>query len=318
VKRILAAFSGLLLLAACGGGASGDADTLHIGSQRGGTKALLIASGVLEGVPYKIEWSEFPAAQHLLEAIGSGAIDIGLAGDAPFMFAYQSGSPVRAVGAQLQQPRAPGAVVLIVPKGSPAHTLADLKGKKVATTRGSIGHYLVIRAIVQAKLPPDWVQFTFLSPGDTKAAFDSGSIDAWATWVPYASAASKAGARTIVDGKDYIKGYSFEVANENAIGGKRALIADFLDREAKALEWARNHIDSYGQVLAQETGLPAEVAHDYATKNRRSSVPIDDSVIADQRQVLADFKAAGAVEGTRDLAAAFDRSLSKTEVAAAQ
>jgi sulfonate transport system substrate-binding protein len=318
VKRILAALTGLLLLAACGGGASGDAGTLHVGSQRGGTKALMLASGVLEGAPYKIEWSEFPAAQHLLEAIGGGAVDVGVTGDAPFIFAYQSGSRIRAVGAQLMSPRPEGALALIAPKGSPAHALADLKGKKVATTRGSVGHYLVIRALAQAKLPPDWVQLIFLPPGDAKAAFESGSIDGWAVWAPYLSPAFKAGAHTIVDGRDLVEGLAFDVANEDAIAAKRVLIADFLKREAKALQWKRANVDRYAKVLAEETGLPLEVAHDYAEKNQLVAVPITDALVGNQRQVLTDFKAAGAADGKRDLAAAFDKSFSRTEVAAAQ
>jgi sulfonate transport system substrate-binding protein len=310
--------SGLLLLAGCGGGAAGDAGTLHVGSQRGGTKAVMLASGALDGAPYKVEWSEFPAAQHLLEAIGGGAVDLGLTGDAPFMFAYQSGSRIRAVGAHVEPTRAPGALALIVPKGSRARTLHDLKGGRIATTRGSVGHYLVIRALAQAKLPPDWVKLTFLAPGDAKAAFESGSIDGWAIWTPYLPAAFKDGAQTVVDGNDLVRGYGFEVANETAIANKRALIADFLKREAKALEWARDNVKGYAAVLARETGLPADIAYDYADKNRRLAVPITDVVVADQRRVLDDFKAAGAVEGKRDLSAAFDRSFSTTEVAAAQ
>ena len=307
-----------LLLTACGGGASEDVATLHVGSQRGGTKALMLASGVLEGAPYKIEWSEFPAAQHLLEAIGGGAVDLGVTGDAPFMFAYQSGSRIKAVGAQLMSPRPEGALALIVPKGSPAQTLADLKGKKVATTRGSVGHYLVIRALAQAKLPPDWVQLTFLPPGDARAAFESGSIDGWAIWTPYLAPAFKAGARTIVDGRNLVEGLAFDVATEDAIAAKRPLIADFLKREAEALQWKRANVDRYAEVLAEETGLPLEVARNYGEKNQLLAVPITDKLVDDQRQVLTYFKAAGAVQGKRDLAAAFDKSLSKTEVAAAQ
>lgn len=318
MKRIVAALSGLLLLAGCGGGASGDSDTLHVGSQRGGTKALMLASGVLEGAPYKIEWSEFPAAQHLLEAIGGGAVDIGLTGDAPFIFAYQSGSRIQAVGAEMVKERPLGALALIVPAGSKVRTIQDLKGKAVATTRGSVGHYLVIRALADAKLPPDWVKLTFLSPGDSKAAFDSGSIDAWSTWAPYLLPAFTAKARTIVDGNTLVSGNGFLVANNDAIAGKRMLLADFLKREAKALEWQKTHNEEFAQVLSKDTGLPIDIARDYASKNARSSVPIDDAVIADQRQVLDYFKAAGAVEGKRDLAAAFERTLSKTEVAAAQ
>ena len=318
MKRLLAGLTSLFLLAGCGGGASGDTDTLHVGSQRGGTKALMIASGVLEGAPYEIEWSEFPAAQHLLEAIGGGAVDVGLTGDAPFIFAYQSGSRIQAIGAEMVKERPLGALALIVPSRSTVRTLQDLKGKAVATTRGSVGHYLVIRALADAKLPPDWVKLTFLSPGDAKCAFDSGSIDAWSTWAPYLLPAFKAKARTIVDGNTLVSGYGFLVANDDAITGKPALLADFLKREAKALEWQKTHKEDFARVLSKETGLPIDIARDYANKNARSSVPIDDAVIADQRQVLADFKVAGAVEGKRDLAAAFERTLSKTEVAAAQ
>lgn len=319
MTRVLLAFAGLLALAACHrGGASADqAGVLHVGSQRGGTKAVMIASHALDGAPYKVEWSEFAAAQPLLEAIGGGAVDVGLAGDAPFMFAYQSGSPIRAVGTQFVAERPAGALAIVVPAGSQARTIADLKGAKIATTRGSIGHYLIIRALAQAKLPPDYVQVTFLPPGDAKAAFSSGAIEAWATWTPYLPVALKDHARIIVDGQNLVKGYAFDVANEGAIDTKRALLSDFLKREAKALEWAKTNVDAYAAVLAKETGLPIDVAHDFAIKNSRSARPIDDVVIADQRQVFEDFRAAGAVKGERDLAAAFDRDIATTKVAAA-
>jgi sulfonate transport system substrate-binding protein len=297
----------LLALAACGRGASDD-QVLHVGSQRGGTKAMMLASGALDGAPYKVEWSEFPAAQHLLEAIGGGAVDVGLVGDAPFMFAYQSGSRIKAVSAQMVPERPTGALALVVPAGSPARSLADLKGKKIATTRGSVGHYLVIRALADAKLPPDWIQYTFLPPGDAKAAFSSGSIDGWAIWTPYLAAATADHARIIVDGHNMVRGYGFDVANDDAIRDKHAILADFIQREAKALAWKRTHREEFAAVMAKETGLPLAIARDYADKNRRQTVPIDDAVVADQRRVLDDFRNAGTVEGKRDLAQGFDRS----------
>lgn len=319
MKRIAIALAGLLALAACGRGAGSadQANVLHIGSQRGGTKAVMLASDALKGATYTVEWSEFAAAQPLLEAIGGGAIDMGLAGNAPFMFAYQSGSPIRAIGTQYVQDRPTEALSLIVPRDSPVRTLADLKGKKIATTRGSVGHYLVIRALEAAKLPADWVEFTFLSPGDSKAAFDSGAIDGWATWAPYLRDALNAKARVIADGRDLVRGYAFNVANERAIADKKALLADFLKREARALEWARANPDAYGVVLAKETGLPPDIARDYAVKNARRAVPIDDAVIADQREVFESFRKAGAVQGERDIAASFDRTVAQTRVAAA-
>lgn len=302
--RAVATLIACLLLAACGGGDDAPR-TLRIGSQRGGTKAVMLAAHALDGAPYTVEWSEFPAAQHLLEAIGGGSVDVGLVGDAPFMFAYQSGAPISAVGAQYVAERPREALALVVPRGSPVRTIADLAGKRVATTRGSIGHYLVIRALAAAKLPADSIALTFLAPGDAKAAFSSGAVDGWAIWTPYLPVALKEGARIVADGHDLVSGYGFEVANDRAIADKPAILADFLAREAKALAWARANPQAYAAVLARETGLPADVAQDYALKNRRVSVPIDRTVVEDQRQVLDAFRAAGAIAGTRDLAAAF-------------
>lgn len=313
-RRSFIVLGGAATLAACARG-NGDTSVLHVGSQRGSTKAVMLASNALDGAAYRVEWSEFAAAQPLLEAIGSGAVDLGLVGDAPFMFAYQSGSPIKAVGAQFAPERPRGALALIVPRTSTVQGIADLKGKKVATTRGSVGHYLIIRALAAAKLPPDWVQITFLPPGDAKAAFSSGSIDGWAIWTPYLPAAFKDGARTIVDGHDFVRGYGFEVANERAIEAKAAQLADFLVREEKALRWARANVDAYARVLARETGLPADIAQDYAQKNGRTAVAITAEVIADQARVLSDFRAAGAVAGTRDIAGAFAPSLTAARVA---
>jgi sulfonate transport system substrate-binding protein len=70
---------------------------LKVGDQRGGSRALMEAAGVLKDVPYKIEWSEFPAAAPLLEALNAEAIDTGVVGDAPFTFAVASGAPIRAI-----------------------------------------------------------------------------------------------------------------------------------------------------------------------------------------------------------------------------
>lgn len=140
---VLAAAAATPSCAPAGGG------VLKVGSQKGGTKALILASGVLAGAPYRVEWSEFPAAQHLQEAIGAGAVDLGAVGDAPFLFAYASGGKVRAVHASKAAGGGRGTAV-VVPGTSPLTRAVDLKGRKVATGRGSIGHYLILRLIGQA------------------------------------------------------------------------------------------------------------------------------------------------------------------------
>lgn len=286
-------------------GNSGDQSVLHVGSQRGGTKALLLASGALDGAPYKVEWSEFPAAQNLLEAVGAGAVDVGLAGDAPFQFAYQSGQPIRAIAALAARPRPSGALDILVPAKSPIKDVAGLKGKRIATTRGSIGHYLILRALDANGLTPDDVKVTFLSPGDSKAAFDSGSIDAWSTWTPYVPAALAGGARIIADGSAYYSGAGFDVANAGAAQSKKAVLSDFLKREARAYAWAKSHPHDFARVLAKETGLPEDIAFYHVSHQPFVRVPIDAALKAEEAQVVANFRKAGALAGSQPLDGAY-------------
>ncbi|HWW26393.1 MAG TPA: ABC transporter substrate-binding protein [Caulobacter sp.] len=304
------AFGGLATsLAACAKDAGGQS-VLKVGSQRGGSKALLLSSGALEGVPYRIEWSEFPAAAPLLEAVGAGAVDLGEAGDAPFLFAYAGGAKIKAV----QAGRSGGAATaILVRKDSPIRSPADLRGKKIATGRGSIGHYLLLRVLENAGLKPTDVSIAFLSPGDAKAAFTAGSIDAWVTWGSYVALARlHDAARILIDGDGWLSGFGYEAASEKAIAEKRPQVEDFLKRLAKARRWAANNPDAFGKVLARETGLSEEVALYTVRQYRILPTPLGDETIRESRAVLDRFRSAGTVTSDRDLAGAFDASFNGT------
>jgi sulfonate transport system substrate-binding protein len=297
-------------LAGCGrSGASAAPDeaSLKIASQKGGTRALMEAAGVLDGVPYRIEWSEFPSAQTLLEALGAGAVDAGAVGDAPFLFAYASGSKIKA--AQAIRAEASTSTAIVVPDGSAIRTPADLKGRRIATGRGSIGHYFLLLVLEQAQIKPSEVTIVFLSPGDAKAALAAGSVDAWSTWAPYVPLAVRDHARVLEDSRTLLKGIGFEAATEQAIAAKRGQLDDFLRRLAKAERWAEGHQDAYAQALAKDTGLPLDVARDTVlARGRTGVVPIDAGIEADERVVLEHFRAAGVIASTPDVHGALDPS----------
>jgi len=281
---------------------------LKVGSQKGGTKSLMLAAGVLDGAPYRIEWSEFAAAQPLLEAIGAGAVDLGAVGDAPFLFAFASGGRVRAVHAS----RSAGGGVstaILVGKRSAVGMVQDLRGRRVATGRGSIGHYLLLARLAEAGLAPGDVTISFLSPGDAKAAFSGGEIDAWATWGPYVHIAVRDdGARVLTDGRGVLSGLGFQAANVDAIPAKRGEFADFLHRLSRAQRWSDGHKDALARVMARETGLDEQIARLTVETGRGQPVPIDAAVIAEERRVLERFHAAGAIAASPDITPAFDTS----------
>jgi sulfonate transport system substrate-binding protein len=259
---------------------------LKVGDQRGGAKALMEAAGVLEGVPYTIEWSLFAGAPMLLEAINAGAIDTGSVGDAPLVSGLAAHIPIKAV-AVVQSDAA--VTALVVGKNFPIHTVEDLKGRSIATLRGQTGHFLTLAALERAGLPLDSVKFVFLTPVDAKAALTGGSVDGWATWGPYISLAKiRDGAREVVNGRGLMSGLSFQIATDTAIASRRPLLTDFLIRLRQARDWGQAHPEEQAKVWGEQTGFPPDVATDVVRTSNTRSIPIDDAVVAAEQRV-ADF-----------------------------
>jgi sulfonate transport system substrate-binding protein len=280
--------------------------TLRVGDQKGGNQSLLNASGDLAGLPYRIEWSEFPAAAPLLEALNAGAIDVGYVGDAPFLFAYATGVPARVISVVRQNS---DGLAIVVPAKSPIQKVGDLKGRRIGTGRGSIGHYLVLATLAKAGLRVEDVNLVFLGPIDARAALTSGAIDAWATWDPYTSMLELSdGARRVADGNGFPSNKSYLVAGLGAIKDKRAALTDFARRLNRARQWALQHPDQYADVWAKTTGNSPAVARRWFTRAQIHGVPMDDALVADQQSIVDLYAKAGVINKRFSVSEAFDRS----------
>ncbi|MGJ7546000.1 ABC transporter substrate-binding protein [Variovorax sp. LT1R16] len=277
---------------------------LKAGDQKGGLRALLEAAGGLEGLGYDIQWSEFPAAAPLAEALNAGAVDSGPIGDAPLIFALAAGTRVKAIGANRSD--AYGTAVLVRPD-SPLKTAADLKGKSIATNRGSIGHYVALKAIGSAGLKPEDVNIRFLAPADAKLALTQGSVDAWATWEPYTALAEVSRhARVLVSGRGLLPGLSYLAATDSAIATKRPVLQDFLQRVVKAQHWSYNNVDAYSAALARIIGIPPEAAKLQFERRQQKWVAIDAQVIADQQATADFYLQVGLIKQRLDVKGTFD------------
>ncbi len=183
------------------------------------------AAGVLNDVPYKIDWKEFPAAAPLLEALSAGAIETGLVGDAPFTFAAAAKVPVKAIAA-IRQTRE--GLAILVPKGSAIKSFADLKGKKIGTGRGSVGHQLLLAALEKHGLNNERRATGVPAALGRESRLFERSIDAWSTWEPYVSQEEVLfGARRIITGQGLTPGLSFLVSRPEPIAEKRPQLEDF-------------------------------------------------------------------------------------------
>jgi sulfonate transport system substrate-binding protein len=282
------------------------AEVLRIGDQRGNQRAVMEAADVLRDLPFRITWHEFPAAAPLIEAMNAGAIDAGVVGDAPFTFGFASGVRMRVIAARRSTQKG---LALLVRGDSPARTLEDLRGRRIATGRGSIGHFLVLLALRRQGWPADAVKLTFMLPADAKAALLSGSVDAWSTWEPYTSQLEVLeGARQIVNGEGLTPGQGFQIASEAAIATKRDQLADFITRLTAARSWANAHRDQYAEIWAKLMGFPVDVPRNWFARTTEELVEIDARAIEDEQRVIDVYAEAGLLRNRIEAAAAFDAS----------
>jgi sulfonate transport system substrate-binding protein len=106
--------------------------TLNVGDQKGtGAEAVLSAAGLLNSLPFHVNWSDFTSGPPMLEAMGSGSVDIGGVGDAPPVFAASGGEQVEIVGAR--QTNGDQDAVL-VPKNSRARRSPTGRAAQATTT----------------------------------------------------------------------------------------------------------------------------------------------------------------------------------------
>jgi sulfonate transport system substrate-binding protein len=299
-------FSAALGLAMTASALAAEPVTLRVGDQKGGNRSVLEIAGLAKDLPYKIEWSEFPAAAPILEALNAGALDVGYTGDLAFLTVYATGAPIKAIGGTRSDARTQA---ILVRQDSPIRTAADLKGKRLAGTRGGWGQFLIDATLEKAGYKTDEATFAPLGPVDAKIALVAGSIDGWAVWEPYVSYATlKDRARVVADGEGLTPTITFIVASDSAIAAKRAAVQDLVQRLNKARLWSLDHLGEYARSTAELTKLPEDVLLSAHTAQRTSPIVIDTGIVKEVQEASDRATRNGILSKSRDVSKAVDRS----------
>lgn len=322
VPLILAAL-GALCLTGCGrdsAPAAGAGDTaqataaepvtLVLGDQVRMMRALVEASGAFDGIPYRVEWTNFQGAAPLFEALKANAVDTAPAGDSPTLAAAAAGTPFRIVAVFTSSARGVG---VVVPANSKIRSIADLDGQEVvvSSARGSISHYQLLGALKEAGVPVGRVKLSFMLPVDALTAFKSGHLQVWATFDPYLASAELAGARVLRNGEGINSGHGYLTVSERALAdpAKRAALADVIQRYARAHAWRNANLSAYTGLYSQITGLAPEIAERVVGRGRADLQPIDQAAIDSLRRVAEVYAAEKLLPQDIDVAALFDASL---------
>ncbi len=234
-----------------------------------------------------VKWVEFPAGPQLLEGLNLGAVDVGFVGEAPPIFAQAAGAKFAYIG---YDPAAPEAEAILVPRNSVIKSVAELKGKKIALNKGSNVHYLLVRLLEKNGLKPSDVQPVYLPPADARAAFESGHVDAWVIWDPFAAAAEKAiAARVLADGKGVVNNYQYYLGERGFVAKNPKVIQALFDDSVAQGAWLKANLKKVAALIAPLQNLPVDVVELSLQRYQFNVRPVPDSVIAEQQKLADTF-----------------------------
>ena len=137
-------------------------------------KGLLEKEFARDGIA--IVWVQSAGSNKALEFLNAGSIDFGSTAGSAALVAKINGNPIKSVYVYSR----PEWTALVTGKDSKIASVADLKGKRVAVTRGTDPHIFLVRALLDAGLSEKDITPVLLQHADGKTALIRGDVDAWA------------------------------------------------------------------------------------------------------------------------------------------
>jgi sulfonate transport system substrate-binding protein len=285
-----AAGAAAALLTACAGEGSGSeaggaAETLNIDFATYNPLSLVIKEkGWLEATlkdrGVTVNWVQSAGSNKANEALRADAIQVGSTAGSAALLARSNGSPIKVISLYSR----PEWAALVVPKGSSIKSVADLKGKQVAATKGTDPYFFLVQSLEEAGLSINDVTVQNLQHADGRAALENGSVDAWSGLDPIMAGAEQAGA-TLLYRNLAFNTYGFLNATESFIAESPDLAQTVVDAYEKARAWAAENPEETATILAGVASLDQEVADKVILE--RSNLDVDGVPGAAQTKVLA-------------------------------
>jgi aliphatic sulfonates family ABC transporter substrate-binding protein len=264
---------------------------VRIGHQSFGVLSLLRATCALEDAltayGADVEWSECATGMQVIDALAAGALDFGVVGEAPPVFAQAARAPIVYLAAE---PPAPEGEAIVVPALSPVRTLVDLRGKSLAVTRGANVVYFVVRALEEAGLTLHDVDIRPLAPLEARAAFESGEVDAWAIWNPHlASLQETLPTRVIRDARGLASNRAFYVGRRAFADAQPEVVQAFLGQVGAVGRWANESRSAAARTLAPYVNLSTSTLEASLARTPFDTQPMDGEAMASQQRIADTF-----------------------------
>jgi taurine transport system substrate-binding protein len=206
---------------------------------------------------YNIKWTKFDSGADVNTAFIAKELDFGALGSSPV---------ARGLSAPLNIPYKVALVLdvagdneaLVARNGTGINTIADLRGKRVATPFASTAHYSLLAALAQNSLSPNDVQLIDLQPQAILAAWDRGDIAAAYTWLPTLDQLRKTGKDLITSrqlAKDDKPTLDLAAVSDEFAAAHPDVVDVWRQQEARALNVIKDDPGAAAKAIAGEVGL---------------------------------------------------------------
>lgn len=286
------------------------------------TQRVLRYTGWDKQLPFTVEWANISGGPAVTEAFHAKAIDVGSAANIPPINAVRVGIPVRIIALRLRQDplQHPVYVLGIAPKAH-VNSLADLRGKRIAFSRGQAQGLVVLRALQQAGLTAKDVTLVDLpTDGDIyTGALGAGAVDvaplgAGINAGRYLAKYGADGAKVIAHG-DFRDDPGILYVREETLRdpAKAAALRAYVKFWARAIEWTHSHSDEWAQTYyVKNQNVTLDDAHAAISAAGNYDVPRNWNDFIKYQQATIDLLSQETGQKSFDAASLFDRRFEAT------
>ena len=204
----------------------------------------------------KVDWVLSQGSNRSLEYLNGGSIDFASTAGLAAVLSRANGSPIKTVYIASR----PEWTALAVGKASTITSVKELKGKKIAATKGTDPYLFTLRSLQQAGLSKDDVELVHLQHADGRTALERGDVDAWAGLDPLLAASQLQAGSKLLYRNVAFNSYGVISVKEDYAKAHADTIEQVIKAYEQARQWALAHPEELAALLAKESGLPLEVA----------------------------------------------------------
>jgi len=225
-----------------------------------------------------VEWTQSLGSNKALELLNSKSVDFGSTAGAAALIGKANGNPIKAIYVYSR----PEWTALVVRKDSPITKVEDLRGKKVAVTRGTDPHIFLLRALHEAGLTEKDIELVVLQHADGRIALEKGDVDAWAGLDPMmAQTEIQSGSRLFYRNVNF-NSYGVLNVREEFARQYPAYVERVLTAYEKARLWALQNPEEFRKLFASNAKFDDSVIAKVLERTDLTNSTIGDS----QRQVI--------------------------------